>query len=58
MLNTTSEIKQILSDPCSSFWLKQSIERLLSRDIVDAAHDAQKLADIMQRRCTELLARG
>jgi hypothetical protein len=55
MPTTTSEIKQILNDPCASFWLKQSLERLLQRDIVDAVHDAQRLANLMQRRCDELL---
>jgi hypothetical protein len=56
VISTSSEIHRILTDPCASFWLKQAVERLMQRDIVDAAHDAQRLAMLFQRRCDEQLA--
>lgn len=53
-LPTTDEI---LDDPTASFWLKAALHSALSRDPVDAANDAEVLAQVLERRCRNLLNR-
>lgn len=43
-------VEQILSDPCASTWLKQSLKAALGRDPVDAANDAEVLARVLSDR--------
>ena len=52
------EIEQILGDPDASFWLKEALRSALDRDPVDAANDAEVLAQLLDRRCQEILRRG
>jgi hypothetical protein len=52
------EIEQVLADPAASFWLKEALSSALDRDPVDAANDAEVLAQILDRRCQEILRRG
>jgi hypothetical protein len=52
------EIEQVLADPAASFWLKEALRSALSRDPVDAANDAEVLAQLLDRRCQEVLRRG
>ncbi|SIQ99327.1 hypothetical protein [Aquipseudomonas alcaligenes] len=46
----TDEIQAILAAPTSSAWLKQALESALERDPADAANDAERLADLLDRR--------
>ena len=52
------EIDQVLADPAASFWLKGPLSSALDRDPVDAANDAEVLAQLLDRRCQEILSRG
>ena len=49
-------IEEVLADPAASYWLKESLMSALSRDPVDAAHDAEILARLLQRRCRAILS--
>lgn len=44
------KIKDILSDPCASYWLKNALQSSLDRDCVDAANDAEVLAETLRER--------
>jgi hypothetical protein len=48
-------IAQILEDPAASFWLKSALRSALSRDPVDAASEADLLAQVLELRCRTLL---
>jgi hypothetical protein len=51
-------IDDVLRDPAASFWLKDSLRSALSRDPVDAANDAEVLAQQLDRRCHSILGSG
>lgn len=51
------EIEVVLQDPAESFWLKAAVRSALDRDPVDAANDAEILAQLLDRRCQEILKR-
>jgi hypothetical protein len=51
------EIATVLDDPAASFWLKACLCSALSRDPVDAANDAEVLAQMLERRCRDILSR-
>jgi hypothetical protein len=48
-------ISFVLSDPAASFWLKDALRSALGRDPVDAANDAEVLAELLEERCQEIL---
>jgi hypothetical protein len=50
------EIAAVLHDPAASSWLKTSLRSALSRDPVDAANDAEVLAQLLERRCRDILS--
>ena len=50
------EIEEVFADPAASFWLKAALRSALSRDPVDAAHDSEVLALLLERRCREILS--
>jgi len=50
------EIAAVLRDPAASSWLKTSLCSALSRDPVDAANDAELLAQLLERRCRDILS--
>lgn len=50
------EIEQILHDPAASFWIKKALQTALDRDPVDAANDAEVLAEVLSGRCSGLLS--
>jgi hypothetical protein len=52
------EVEEVLADPAASFWLKEALSSALNRDSVDAANDAEVLAQLLDRRCQEILSRG
>lgn len=50
------EIAAVLRDPAASSWLKTSLCSALSRDPVDAANDAEVLAQLLERRCRDIFS--
>jgi len=48
-------IDQILGDPAASFWIKAALRSALSRDPVDAANDADLLAQVLELQCRSIL---
>jgi hypothetical protein len=50
------EIERVLRDPAASFWLKNALRSALERDPVDAANDAEVLAQLLDRRCRSILS--
>lgn len=53
ILSSHELINNILKDYSASFWLKKAIVELLSRDLLDAARDAEVLHRIMEKRVKE-----
>ena len=51
----TEQMKAILADPAASYWLKEAIRALLSRDALDAANDAELLAKLFSSRLDAML---
>jgi hypothetical protein len=49
------KIEQIVDDPAASFWLKNALRAALMRDPVDAANDAELLAQVLEQRCRQTL---
>ena len=48
------EIAAVLADPAASDWLKTALRSALVRDLVDAANDADVLAQLPDRRCRSI----
>ena len=49
-------IDEVLVDPAASFWLKTALRSALGRDPVDAAHDSEILARLLEERCDKILS--
>ena len=49
------DIEVVLADPAASYWLKNGLRAALLRDPVDAANDAEILAQLLQRRLLQIL---
>jgi hypothetical protein len=45
----------VLADPAASHWLKAALRSALTRDPVDAANDADVLAQLLDRRVRAVL---
>ena len=52
------EIDHVLADPAASVWLRDALRSALDRDPVDAANDAEVLAQLLDQRCQEMLRLG
>jgi hypothetical protein len=52
------EIDRVLADPAASRWLQDALREALHRDPVDAANDAEFLAQLLAARCDEMLREG
>lgn len=50
-----ADIARVASDPAASHWLKGAVMACMTRDPVDAATDADTLAELMNRRAENLL---
>jgi hypothetical protein len=50
------EIRQILSGPGTSTWLKNALTAALDRDPVDAVNDAELLAMVLGHRAEKIQA--
>ena len=48
--------KQILDDPCASYWLTDALRSAMDRDPVDAASDARILAAVLEQRAQSIFA--
>lgn len=48
------EIRQILSEPGTSTWMKEALTTALNRDPVDAAKDAELLAIVLGHRADQI----
>lgn len=48
-------IDEVIEDPSTSWWLKESVVRALTRDPVDALNDALLLAGLLDQRMRDLL---
>ena len=48
-------ITEILNDPCCSYWLKDALKSAINRDCLDAARDADLLAEILRERCDSII---
>lgn len=53
--NDKPTIEQVLCDPAASHWLKSALQSALLRDPIDAANEAEVLAQLLDRRCRTLL---
>jgi len=49
-------IDEVLVDPAASFWLKTALRSALGRNPVDAAHDSEFLARLLEERCDKILS--
>jgi hypothetical protein len=49
-------IEEVLAHPAASFWLKTALRSALRRDPVDAAHDSEILARLLEERCDKILS--
>jgi hypothetical protein len=54
----TAKIERVLKCPAASDWLKRACEDLLRRDVVDAAHDAEYLAEMFREAARGEAARA
>ncbi len=52
---TYPTIEELLADPAITYWFKDALRDLLERDPVDAANDAELLAQVMRERCNACL---
>jgi hypothetical protein len=52
------EIRQILSGPATSQWLKNALTTALDRDPVDAVNDAELLAMVLGHRAEQISEAG
>jgi hypothetical protein len=50
-------IDEVLGDPAASYWLKTALRSALCRDPVDAAHDSEMLARLLEDRCDKVLSK-
>lgn len=42
-----SQIDSVRNSPCASYWLKESLDKALNRDIMDAIRDAETLLALL-----------
>jgi len=50
--------QNLLTDPCTSHWLRQAVHSSLERDPVDALRDAATLTKLLSERLDRLLAQA
>ena len=46
---TLPSTQEILTSPCTSYWLKAAIKANLNRDCLDALRDAEVLTEVLRR---------
>ena len=50
-MTVNDEIQAVLACSSSSLWLRNALTSALDRDSVDAANDAERLSELLSRRC-------
>ena len=55
MVTFRHKIEGIRTNDAHSFWLKEQLEALLNRDCLDAARDAEYLAEILTERANAII---
>lgn len=45
----------VFMDPAASYWIRESLRKALDLDPVDAANDAEILAQVLRDRCDSIL---
>ena len=55
-MGSDAEIKALLSNPSTSWWLRDTLKTALIRNPTDTANDAEILALILSKRAQELAA--
>lgn len=53
----TPDAQELLASPSTSVWLREALTAALMRDPVDAANDAEVLAEVLARRCPSSCSR-
>lgn len=48
------EVQEVLADPSTSHWLRDSLTSAMPRDPVDALNDVEYLSDVLTRRCNAI----
>lgn len=48
-------IADILDSRSASFWLRDALRAAINRDPVDAARDAELMAELLRERCDQIL---
>jgi hypothetical protein len=56
--STVPSAQEILSDPACSHWLRNALATALKRDPVDAANDADVLANVLDANCRQVVSRS
>jgi hypothetical protein len=51
--NAREWAEEIKANPCTSYWLREALTKLLQRDPLDAERDAELLHRVMQRNASE-----
>lgn len=54
-MNPTLSPQAVLNDPAASSWIKHALCAALTRDVVDAAADAEYLAAVLKARAEDTL---
>jgi hypothetical protein len=54
-MSVNDEIHQVISNPATSCWLRESLEAAIKRDPVDAANEVEVMADLLGRRAQQAL---
>lgn len=49
----TSDVFQFLGNPSVSYWLRNALISALARDPVDAANDAETLAELLRKHADD-----
>lgn len=57
MKTKTMTCEGVLSSPEASYWIKNALSEAIKRDPIDAANDAEFLAQLLRARMFEVLKR-
>jgi hypothetical protein len=55
-MDSDRDIQAIIANPATSYWLSDALKAALKRDTIDAAHDAEQLANLLTQRAQEQTA--
>jgi hypothetical protein len=55
---TRLEIEKVLNSSSTTFWLKEALQKCLTRDCVDAADDTELLCSLINKVYTDIVKGG